>query len=63
MTEKRSGINALIGLGAYGSALAGLLGLIGAVFTFLDGQVTSAAIFLLASALAFGLLANAVFGR
>ena len=61
--EKRSEINALIGLGAYGSGLVGLLGLVGAVFTFLDGQVTAAAIFLVASAVAFGLLAKALLGK
>lgn len=62
MTERRSGVNALVGLGAYGSALTGLLGLIGAVVSFLDGELMASGIFLLAAAIAFGFLAKAVFG-
>ncbi len=63
MKSKNSIASSLIGLYAYGSVLAGVLGLIGAVIAFLEGESTASAIFLVASALAFGLMARAVMGE
>ncbi len=63
MNGKSSIANSLIGLCAYGSALAGFLGLIGALIAFIEGDSTASGIFLVASALAFGLLARAVMGE
>jgi hypothetical protein len=62
MSEKRSPATALIGLGAYGTSLAGVLGLIAALMTYVHGEVVASGIFLIASALAFGLLTRAVIG-
>ncbi|MGB7539654.1 MAG: hypothetical protein WBM17_14025 [Anaerolineales bacterium] len=63
MNSKNSIASSLIGLCAYGSVLAGVLGVLGAVIAFIEGDSTASGIFLIASALAFGLMARAVMGE
>ena len=46
-----------------GSLVTGVLGLLFAVFALFRGELSSAGICLIAAALAFGLLANAVYRR
>ena len=45
----------------YGGGITGFAGLIMAFFPFFNGDFLSAGIYLLAAALSFGLMANAVF--
>ena len=60
--DKRWG-DKIVGLILLGSILIGVISFIGAVFAFLYQDVESAAIFLVASALSFGLLSVAVMGK
>jgi hypothetical protein len=60
MTEKRTGLDTLIGLGTLGSAVIGVVGFVAALIAFFSGDLVGAGVCLIASALAFGLLANAV---
>lgn len=51
----------LAGLAALGSVVSGILALFGALFPFFNGDYAAAGFMLIAAALAFGMLANAVF--
>lgn len=53
----------LIGLATYGSALAGGIGILVALVAAFDGSWDAAGICLIASAIAFGSLANALLRR
>ncbi len=53
-------VQTLVGLGLLGSALTGLAGLLGAAIGALIGHPEAAALSLIASGAAFGLLANAL---
>jgi hypothetical protein len=61
MKENRAVLSSLIGLVAIGSSLTGVLGLLGALITFFLGEYVATAGLTVAAALAFGLLANALF--
>jgi hypothetical protein len=60
MRNKNTPANTVIALSAVGSAFIGVAGFIAALFPFFEGDHLAAAAYLLASAVAFGLLANAV---
>jgi len=60
--ENRSA-NTIIGLAAVGSALVGLISFLAALWPFFSGDYLAAGVLLIASALSFGLLSIAVFGR
>jgi hypothetical protein len=49
-----------MGLAALGGVVTGALGLVAALFPFFDGDFTATGLCLIAAALSFGLLANAV---
>lgn len=53
----------LVGLAVYGSALTGIVGLVLAVWSFLSGRWEAAGAGLVAGAVAFGALANALLRR
>lgn len=61
MKENRSLLSSLMGLVAIGSGLTGVLGLIGGLITFFLGEYVAAAGLTIGAALAFGLLANALY--
>jgi len=63
MGEGNRGANALVGLTAVGSALIGVVSFVAAFFPMLSGDFVGAGLILIASALSFGLLAIAIFGR
>jgi hypothetical protein len=58
--EKRRSLNWIIGLATAGTGFIGIFGFILALATYMRGDATGAGICLTASALALGLLANAV---
>jgi hypothetical protein len=60
MTGKRTGLDTLIGLGTFGSAVIGVIGFVAALIAFFSGDLVGTGVCLVASALSFGLLANAV---
>jgi hypothetical protein len=60
MTEDPKTLNAIIGLVAVGSSVTGVGSLIAALVAFLSGELTAAGMCLMAAALSFGLLANAL---
>lgn len=60
---ERSRAESVAGLGTIGALVTGGLGWVVALAAFLDGpNYTGAGLALLAAAVAFGLLANAIFG-
>ena len=61
MKENRPLLSSLIGLVAIGSSLAGVLALVGGLITFFLGEYVAAAGLAIGAALAFGLLANALY--
>jgi hypothetical protein len=61
MDNNRNASGTIIGLAAVGSAVIGVVSFIAAFFPFLNGDFLSAGIFMIAAALSFGFLANAVF--
>jgi hypothetical protein len=60
MSENRRLLDAIIGLATLGSAIVGVAGFLVALFAFFNGDFTAAGVCLIAAALSFGLLANAV---
>jgi len=60
MNENPKTLNWVIGLAAAGSGVVGAGALLAALLAFFSGQLAPAAVFLIAAALAFGLIANAV---
>jgi hypothetical protein len=58
--EERNGLNRLIGLALVGCAFIGIAAFVAALAAFVLGDATGAGVCLIASALAFGLLANAL---
>ena len=60
MSENRRPFNTMVGLATVGSSLTGVIGLLGVLISFFSGEYLSAGIFLIAAALAFGLLAIAI---
>jgi hypothetical protein len=61
MSEDRRKLDTIIGLAAIGSSITGVASLIVAIFPFFNGEFVAAGACLIAAALSFGLLANAVF--
>lgn len=62
MTEEKRRAGTVIGWAAYGSIAVGVLAVGGALFAASQFAWTAAGVNLLAAAVAFGLLANAVLG-
>jgi len=60
MTNDRRRLDAIIGLAALGSAVTGVVSVVVALFPLFSGEFLAAGVCLLAAALSFGLLANAV---
>ena len=56
-------LNTFIGIGAVGSALVGVLALILGLLAFFGGEFVGAGVLLIAAALGFGMLTNAVLGK
>ena len=63
MKDSARGFNALIGLTTIGLTIVGILSFIAAFFPLFSGDFVGAGVFLMASALSFGLLAVAILGR
>jgi hypothetical protein len=61
MNENSNKLDAITGLAALGSSVAIVVSFIAAVVAFLSGDLPAARLCLGVTALAFGLLANAVF--
>ena len=60
MTNNKNDAASIAGLAIIGTCIIGVASLIAALFSFLAGDFAAGGICLLASALSFGLLANAV---
>lgn len=52
--------DAIISWAVYGGLAAGVLAVVGSVLSFLAGDLSASAVFLLAAGVAFGLLAGAL---
>ncbi len=63
MSEKREKLGVVIGFAALGSCITGVVSLIVALVPLFNGNFLAAGVCLAAAALAFGLLANAMFRR
>ena len=60
MAENRNKLSTVIGLATVGASITGVVSLIAAFFPLIDSDFAAAGTCLIAAALAFGLLANAV---
>ena len=60
MSENRRKLDTIIGLVTLGGAIIGVAGLVAAVFAFFNGEFVATGVCLIAAALSFGLLANAL---
>ena len=60
MSKNHSKAAVTIGLAVIGSSTIGIVGFIAAIIAVLAGEPTAAGTYLIAAALSFGLLANAV---
>jgi hypothetical protein len=60
VSKNQDRLGLVIGLAVVGGSIIGVLGFVAAVVAVLAGETTAAATFLIAAALALGLLANAV---
>lgn len=60
MSNGRKRLDTIIGLAALGSSVTGVVSLVVALFPIFSGEFLAAGVCLLAAALSFGLLANAV---
>jgi len=60
MAENRNKLSTVIGLATVGAGFTGVVSLIAALFSLIDSDFAAAGTCLIAAALAFGLLANAV---
>ena len=63
MNNQPRGLGTVLGLAAFGPALVGIAGFIGALIAFFSGEYVGAGVLLAASALAFGFLSVAVLGK
>jgi hypothetical protein len=63
MNDDVKGLSTTIGLAAIGPVIVGIVSFIAAFFPLLSADFTGAGVFLIASALSFGLLSIAVLGR
>ncbi len=62
MRQQPQWLNSLIGIGAVGSAVTGILSFLLAVVSAITGSFSAAGICFIAAALAFGLLLKALVG-
>ena len=60
MSENRKKLDTLIGLVTLGSAVTGVAGFVAALVAFFNGEFVATGVCLVAAALSFGLLANAL---
>ena len=60
MSENRRQFDRIIGLVTLGGAITGVAGLVAALFAFFSGEFVATGVCLIAAALSFGLLANAL---
>ena len=60
MDDEQKRINTLIGLALVGSGITGVASLVMALFPLFSGDIGAAGLCLIAAALSFGLLANAL---
>lgn len=60
MSDERKKQDTLVGLAVLGSGITGVASLIVGLVSFFDGEFIAAGVCLIAAALAFGLLANAL---
>ena len=60
MSENRRQLDAIIGLATLGGGIIGVASFVVALIAFLNGDFLAAGVCLIAAALSFGLLANAV---
>ena len=60
MGETRRNLDTIIGLVTVGAAIAGVAGLVAALVAILNGEFVATGVCLIAAALSFGLLANAL---
>ena len=60
MSENRRKLDAIIGLVSLGSSITGVAGLFLALFALFSGDLLAMGVCLVAAALSFGLLANAL---
>jgi hypothetical protein len=60
MSRDRKRLDTIIGLAALGSSITGVVSLIAALFPFFNGEFDAVGLCLIAAALSFGLLANAL---
>lgn len=63
MAEQQRKVDNAPGLVALGGGITGIVSLVAAMFPFFSGDYVGAGLCLIAAALAFGLLANAVFRK
>ena len=61
IASKRRTADWLVGLSIYGAAIVGVAGLVGGLVSFIEGRTEAAGTCLIAGAVAFGALANALF--
>lgn len=61
MSQNRRQLDAIMGLVTLGGAITGVAGFVAALVAFFNGDFAATGVCLIASALSFGLLANAVF--
>ena len=60
MSENRRKFDTIIGLVTLGGAITGVAGFVAALATFFNGEFVATGVCLIAAALSFGLLANAL---
>lgn len=60
MTERSRQADAVLSWAVYGAVAAGVLAIVGSVLSFVGGDASASAVFLLAAGVAFGLLAGAL---
>jgi len=63
MSNGNRGFSTILGFAASGPVLVGVVGFVGALLPLFSGDFIGAGVLLIASGLAFGLLAVAVLGR
>jgi hypothetical protein len=63
LKKKSTNFEAILGIVFIMSLLIGIVSFIAAVITFINGELISAGLFLIASALSFGMLTNAFLRR
>lgn len=63
MKQQHRGLNTIIGVATIGPVIVGIVSFVGALIPFFNGNYAGAGVLLIASALSFGLLSNAVLGK